>query len=111
MNAPFLGWGAQERLRNVVRSLRERTTKKGPDTFLSALDDGHDRLHFFPDGGAQPVAGLLHPRTVLLADLRDLALLVAAQVQFLEVRDRMGLPVADILPAFVLELLELRRLP
>src|SRR6516164_2802100 len=77
----------------------------------STLDDSQDRLYLFPDDGAELATGLMHLGTVLLADGRDLFLLIVGQVQVLEVRDPVGHSVTDPLPALVLELLELLLLP
>src|SRR5262249_38054884 len=73
----------------------------------SRLDDAHDLLQLFPDRAAQLVAGLLHLGTELLADVRELGLLVVGQVQVLEVGGHVGHPVTDVLPALVLQVLQL----
>ena len=52
--------------------------------FCSGGEDRPDLLHLFLDDGGQLLAGLLHLGPVLLADVRDLGLLLVGQVQVLD---------------------------
>src|SRR5262249_34578351 len=72
-----------------------------------SLEDGYDLLDFLPDRGTQLIARLVNLGPVLLPDGRDLGLVVVTQVQLLEVRDPVGLPVTDSLRALLLQLLKL----
>src|SRR5262245_29784891 len=71
------------------------------------LEDVQDRLHLLATGGAELVARFLNPGPELLADFRDLRFLLVREVQVLRVGDGMGLPIADLLLALILELTEL----
>src|SRR5262249_52470141 len=77
----------------------------------SCLEGSHAHLPLFPGRGAQFIARLLNLGPILLPDVRELGLLLVGKIQVLEVCNPMGHPVAHLLLALVLQLLELFLLP
>src|SRR5262249_9458418 len=73
----------------------------------STLDDGHDRLDLFPDGGPHFVTGVVHLGPILLPHIPYLGLLLVGQPQVLQTCDPARRAVAHALLAFVLQLREL----
>src|SRR5262245_26551444 len=65
-------------------------------TVLSFLEDGRDSFYLIADGSTQPIARLVNPGAVFVADVGELGLLPVGQVQIFEVRDPTGHPVAHL---------------
>src|SRR5262249_10881575 len=103
------GRGGHPRPWLTRRTPREPRVASRGELFLAAssLDGSHDHLHLFPESDTQLMARLRNPGPVLLPALRALALLLVGQVKVLGVRDAMRQPIAYLLLALLLQVLEL----